>query len=128
MILNLFLEAANPELVLWLLLVPLGLIFILMIVALVIRIVKMTQLNNRAKLSQGFSEQRNKIYDVYGGFGNITSINHEMSRITVEVVDLELIDAEGLKNLGATGILITGNTVKASFGNQAEDIFNIIKL
>lgn len=130
MIENLFLMLinANASILLWIFLIPVILIFGLLIVALVIRIVKMNKLH---KVSKGVTvdyTNKDEFYDAYGGRDNILTINQEMSRITVTVNDVDLINANTLKELGATGVLITGNAIKASFGENAEEVYNIIKV
>lgn len=121
-------NSANMSMLFWIFLIPGLLIFGLLIVALVIRIVKMNKLH---KVSKGVTvdySNKNEFYDAYGGRDNILTINQEMSRITVTVNDVDLINTDLLKELGATGVLITGSSIKASFGEQAIDIYNIIKL
>jgi len=118
----------NEKLLLWLLLVPIALIFILLIVAVVIRIIKMNKLNKVYKGPIEDNEKQEQFYSFYGGRDNIVSINRELSRITVEVKDIDLLVTDDLKDFGATGVLITGNVVKASFGDRAETIYNAIKL
>ncbi|HHX00669.1 MAG TPA: PTS transporter subunit EIIB [Acholeplasmataceae bacterium] len=64
--------------------------------------------------------------NVYGGKDNIKDVKREMGRISVEVENIEKVDVEELKNLGATGILLVGNVVKSAFGDRAPYIYNIL--
>lgn len=122
---NLFL--VDMDFVFWLLLVPIIIIFALIIVAIVIRIVKYNKLK-KAALNKGADEdQRTLFIEVYGGKDNIVNANYEMSRLTVEVHDLNLVNLNKLKELGASGVLVTGNVVKASFGERAKYICELLK-
>lgn len=64
--------------------------------------------------------------DVYGGEENILEVNREISRITVKVKDVEAVKLEDLKELGANGILVMGNQIKASFGDRSIYIYNTL--
>lgn len=50
-----------------------------------------------------------------------------MNRIIVNVKDIELVDAEKIKELGATGVLLAGNTVKCGFGDKAKYVYELMK-
>lgn len=63
---------------------------------------------------------------VYGGKENIKNVKREMGRISVEVEDIEKVDVEELKGLGASGVLLVGNVVKCAFGDRAPYIYNIL--
>ena len=115
---NLLLIENNIPLWGWILIVPVGLIIILAIVAFIIRLTKTIKLNRKFK---------NKSVDVsedlllaYGGKDNILEVNKEMTRLTVSVSDLEKVNPERIKELGAKNVLIVGNQIKSSF----EDIDN----
>ncbi len=105
--------------------VLMGLIFAIMIAAIIIRLVKASRKkSNNNSLDH---KQREIFLNAYGGSKNIISVSNEMSRIIVEVKDVENVDGNVLKDLGATGVLITGNVVKASFQERAKNIYEIIK-
>ncbi len=72
-------------------------------------------------------EQRAIFYDAFGGESNVVSVENEMNRVIVNVNDIELVKAEDLKELGATGILLAGNTVKCGFGDRAKYIYELMK-
>jgi len=65
--------------------------------------------------------------EVYGGKENILDVLRERGRISVQVVDIDKVQLEQLRELGASGVLLVGNTVKCSFGDRASYIFNILK-
>lgn len=57
------------------------------------------------------------------GEDNVVSVSKNLSRVTVEVKDIELVNLDELKNKGI-GIMITGNTIKCSsqeFADQIEE-------
>lgn len=72
-------------------------------------------------------EQRAIFYDAFGGESNIKSIENEMNRIIIEVEDITSVNTESLKELGATGVLLVGNTVKCGFGDRAKYIYELMK-
>lgn len=62
-------------------------------------------------------------YLEFFGEDNVISVSKNLSRVTIEVKDVELVNLEALKNKGI-GIMITGNTIKCSsqeFADQIED-------
>lgn len=110
---NLFLIENNIPIWGWVLIVPVCLIVILAVVAFVIRLVKTLKLNHKIKK---FKENRSDdLLLAYGGKDNIESINKEMTRLTVSVIDLEKVNPERIKELGAKNVLIVGNQVKSTF-------------
>lgn len=59
--------------------------------------------------------------DFFGGSDNIVSTAKNMTRVTIEVVDLEKVQFDQLRKLGI-GVLITGNIVKCSSEEFAKQI------
>ncbi len=108
-------------------------IFILLIVAFTIKIVKSIKVAKGYKKSQGVGESlhgdvnefKNLLLQVFNE-GNILNVKREMSRITIVVKDIDLVNADGLKECGATGVLLVGNMVKCSFGDRSEAISKIL--
>ena len=72
-------------------------------------------------------EQRAQFYEAFGGESNVTSVENEMNRVIVTVEDITLVNGEALKDLGATGVLLAGNTVKCGFGDRAKYIYELMK-
>ena len=72
-------------------------------------------------------EQRKIFFDAYGGEENVNSVSLEMNRITVSVKDIEKVDGERLKELGATGVLLVGDLVKASFSDRAKYVHKLME-
>ncbi|MFP4477847.1 MAG: hypothetical protein ACLFPM_00275 [Candidatus Izemoplasmatales bacterium] len=48
----------------------------------------------------------------YGGIENITQADIEGKRLKVNLVEVKAADIERFKSLGATGVFISGNTIK----------------
>ena len=101
-------------------------IFILAIVAVVIRIVKTAKLAKGYKVNKGNEELKEILLEAFGE-NNIESVEVEMSRLTITVKDIDLVNPEILKANGANGVLLMGNKVKCSFGDKAEEICNLLK-
>ena len=72
-------------------------------------------------------EVRKEFYDAYGGESNVTSVTSELSRIKVKVNNVELVNTEKLKELGAVNVLIIGDEVRASFSDRVSYVYNIMK-
>ena len=114
---NLLLIENNIPLWGWILIVPVCLIVILAIVAFIIRLTKTIKLNRKGKKLPLVSDD---LLLAYGGKGNIKAVSKEMTRLTVEVIDLEKVNPDAIKELGAKNVLIMGNQVKSTY----EDIEN----
>jgi len=86
-----------------------------------------TQKQREKEISESSDDTQIELFmNVYGGKDNIKDVKREMGRISVEVENIEKVDVEELKNLGATGILLVGNVVKSAFGDRAPYIYNIL--
>lgn len=72
-------------------------------------------------------EVRKEFYGAYGGESNVTSVTSELSRIKVKVNNVELVNTEKLKELGAVNVLIIGDEVRASFSDRVSYVYNIMK-
>lgn len=72
-------------------------------------------------------EQRKIFYDAFGGEDNILEVSIEMNRVTVKTSDINKVDGSRLKELGATGVLLVGDLVKASFGDRAKYIYKLME-
>ena len=72
-------------------------------------------------------DQRKIFYEAYGGEENVLEITQEMSRITVKVLDTEKVNGERLKELGATGVLIVGDLIKASYSDRAKYVYKLME-
>lgn len=126
-----FLTISNETLALILLAICVLPIVALIVMALVKLIVNYKKANDKYKENIAGLEkdenQREIFYESFGGEDNVTSVNNEMNRIIVNVKDIELVDAEKIKELGATGVLLAGNTVKCGFGDKAKYVYELMK-
>ena len=59
--------------------------------------------------------------DYFGGDDNIISVTKNLSRVSVIVKDVDLVNLESIKNQGI-GVMITGNTIKCSSQEFADQI------
>lgn len=110
-------------------LISVGIIFALLIVAAVIAFVKrikMARKYNHKKAGSFDTELKAALIDAFGN-DNIESVQVEMSRLTITVKDIDLVNADLLKELGANGVLLMGNKVKCSFGEKAKEIYELLK-
>ncbi len=101
-----------------------GAIILLAIVAFVIALVKRAK--KAKKVMPSKEELNNEIVEAFGN-GNIKEVEMEMSRITVTVADIEVVNTERIKELGSKGILLVGDKIKCSFQENVEEIYNQLK-
>ena len=62
------------------------------------------------------------VLDAMGGKENIKHLDACITRLRVEVNDRSKVDVEGLKALGASGVLEVGNNMQAIFGPKSDQI------
>lgn len=125
-----FLEEADMS-VWFVLLQALWIVVPILILAVVAVIIAIKRRKKNFKLSKGvqidYSQvEDNTLLDLFGE-GNISNVEVELSRVTVEVKDIDLVDAKGLQEYGASGILLVGNKVKCNFKDDAEKVANYLK-
>jgi PTS system glucose-specific IIC component len=58
----------------------------------------------------------------FGGRSNIRSLDACITRLRVEVFDVARASQDRLKTLGATGVVVVGNSVQAIFGTRSENL------
>ena len=112
------------EIAIWLMVVPIALIIILAITVAIIKVVKIYKKKPAVNVDL---EEQIKFYEAFGTKDNIISVGLELSRITVEVKCLDNVNLNMLKELGASGVLVTGNVIKASFKEKSQQIYNLLK-
>ncbi|MBO7078723.1 MAG: PTS transporter subunit EIIB [Bacilli bacterium] len=125
MYLNLFLE--KGDLVgLIIAIVLTSAILVLALIAVIVAIVKNTKKANQRKK---IIESEGKNLELIEAFGeaNIKDVEMEMSRITITVKNIEIVNADRIKELGASGVLLVGDKVKCSFKENVEEIYNELK-
>lgn len=69
-----------------------------------------------------------KFIEALGGKSNIIQSDATISKITVQVGDVELINTETITSLGASGVVITNNKVVIIFGKISKEIDEALKL
>nr|WP_272507210.1 glucose-specific PTS transporter subunit IIBC [Clostridium aestuarii] len=62
-----------------------------------------------------------------GGKENISKLDACITRLRVSVNDIENVNKQGLKNLGASGVLEIGNNIQAIFGPKSDQLKGQIK-
>ena len=58
--------------------------------------------------------------EAFGGPANLTNVDSCITRLRIDVVDTNKVDQARLKQLGASGVLISGNAIQAIVGTIAE--------
>lgn len=125
MYLNLFLE--KGDLVgLIIAIVLTSAIIVLALVALVVAIVKNKKREKQRKKNIDVEEMHLDLIQAFGE-NNIKDVEMEMSRITVTLKNIEIVNADRIKELGASGVLLVGDKVKCSFKEDVERIYNELK-
>ena len=72
-------------------------------------------------------DTKEEFLNAYGGSDNVLEVAIERQKITVKVKDIDKVQGEELKNLGASGVLLIGNEVRASFSDRAQYVYDLIK-
>jgi len=70
-------------------------------------------------VAQGFSQQ---LVLAFGGRSNIASLDACITRLRVEVNDINKANTEKLKALGASGVVVVGKGVQAIFGTKSDNL------
>lgn len=131
-----FLEnGINPqfELILWVITIVCVLPIVALALIVFIKLIIKNQKNKKAlkeagapdvKLEKGKKKKKQTTTNYLAYFGNennVVSVSKNLTRVTIEVKELEQVDLEGLKKEGV-GILITGNVIKCSSQAFADQI------
>ena len=69
-----------------------------------------------------FKIEANKLVELLGGKKNIVSIDASMSRFKVILNDVSLANKEGIKKLGAKGIVEIDNQLKIILGSDSKQL------
>jgi PTS system glucose-specific IIC component len=73
------------------------------------------------------SERASKVLEAIGGKDNIEVLDACITRLRLNLKDTSKVNKSALKSLGAAGVLMTGSSVQAIFGTDAERIKDDIK-
>ncbi|MCK5731494.1 MAG: hypothetical protein KAH13_00595 [Tenericutes bacterium] len=82
----------------------------------------------KPKLKPLSEEEISLIISLFGGDTNIKEVSKEGSRYSFELENVEKCNLEKIKDLGATGVFVSGNTVKLIFPFDANVIMNKFSL
>jgi PTS system glucose-specific IIC component len=63
-----------------------------------------------------------KLIEAFGGCGNLNSLDACITRLRVSVIDHTRVNPQGLKSLGASGVIMVGGSVQAIFGTCSENL------
>lgn len=66
------------------------------------------------------SETAKELLACYGGKDNITSIDACITRLRITVKDIDLVDQDRIKKIGAKAIVVAGNNTQAIFGAKSD--------
>jgi phosphotransferase system IIB component len=111
--------------------IPIILVLIIVVPIILLTLFVFVRLFSKAMIAGKKTEEPSfdigPLYDALGGKENIEDTKRDMSRITVTLKDIELINKDLLQNLGVTGVLLVGNQVKLNFKDKAEEIEQLMK-
>lgn len=104
---------------------------VLIVLALVLRI-RNSRLSSKNGVESAPSleedkEQRANFLDAYGGEDNVLEISLERSKISVKVKEVDKVNGDRLKELGAVNVIIIGNEVRSSYSDRASSVYELIK-
>ncbi len=81
--------------------------------------------------TSAFAETQNRlpaqVLQALGGKTNIRVLDACITRLRVTVDDVDRVDKDALKQLGAAGVLVVGNNIQAIFGTQSDSLKEQIK-
>ena len=68
------------------------------------------------------SELAGELVAAFGGKENITNLDACITRLRVSVANVEAVDQDKLKKLGAAGVVVAGSGVQAIFGTKSDNL------
>ncbi|WP_434355398.1 PTS glucose transporter subunit IIBC [Parasalinivibrio latis] len=68
------------------------------------------------------SEMAKNLVEAFGGKDNITGLDACITRLRVSVASVDKVDQDGLKKLGAAGVVVAGSGVQAIFGTKSDNL------
>ena len=83
--------------------------------------------DNEAIENANPDELAQSFIDKLGGADNLTTISSCITRLRLNVKDIDKIDEAGLKALGAAGVIKKGNSVQVIVGTKAEAVAEDMK-
>lgn len=79
-------------------------------------------MDTEGAVAGGGTEKSAALVTAFGGRSNIKNLDACITRLRVVVADKKKVDADKLKSLGATGVLMVADGVQAIFGTQSENL------
>ena len=89
------------------------------IIALILVIISLVVIKMSRK---DFAIEINKLIQCLGGKDNIIDSEVNMSRLKVTLKNMDIVDKEGIKSLGAKGIVEIDNQLKIIFGTNSKQL------
>ena len=89
------------------------------VIILVLLLISLVIIKMRRK---DFHVEINKLIQCLGGKDNIIETEVNLSRLKVSLRDMTIVDKEGIKKLGAKGIVEVDNQLKIIFGPNAKQL------
>ena len=97
-----------------------GIVIILFVLFLLFVLLKNKNKKPKIKINEEFI---NTLIGYFGGIDNIKSVTTENGgRLSITVDDLDTLNTDGIKSLAASGVFITGNTVKTLYREDSATI------
>ena len=93
----------------------------------VIAIVVLKNANTKPRKVTKSNVNLDKLFVAIGGKENFISCLANGSKVTFELKDIKAISQDGLKALGASGIVASKNKITVIFGKSSESLVNEIK-
>jgi PTS system glucose-specific IIC component len=75
-----------------------------------------------ASVASGGSAFAGQLIEAFGGGDNITTLDACITRLRIQVADVSRVDQSRLKELGAAGVMVSGNGVQAIFGTRSDNL------
>ncbi len=63
-----------------------------------------------------------RLVRAFGGRKNIKSLDACITRLRIAVIDVDKVDRDTLKKMGAAGVVVVGNGLQAIFGTRSENL------
>lgn len=120
-------EYTAPLIIALCIVVPIVVLAILAFIIALVKRAKKMKLSKGVKVKFEESDFGGDLYSELFGDDNIINVEWEMSRVTVEVKDIDKVNTDLLQERGASGVLLVGNKVKCNFKENAETVAKYLK-
>lgn len=103
----------------WIWLTIVGVIILLIIIVLIVKVIKRHKLHKRPKLKID-EDYIIDLISLFGGKENISSIDVDGNKLKVDVIDLNNVNLDGVKQKANSGVFVINNTIKTLFMYDSE--------